>query len=121
MIVMLKEMNLLFAVTTTMSFCKRPILEFYSNLTEEVRQAESIKYVRIFVQNRIYNFTPFIINSYYHTTVGAVTEVEDVDIDKATARITGGVVTKYPSMPQRLAAASLTSLYSVLHNSAIWN
>lgn len=120
-IALLKERNLLSTVTTAMTFCKCPILEFYCNITEEVGQVESIKYERIFVRNRIYNLTPSIINSYYHTTTVAVTEVEDVDIDMATACITGGVVTKYPSMPQRLAAASLTSLYYVLHKTTIWN
>lgn len=120
-IVLLKERNLLYIVTTAMPFCKRPILEFYCNLTEEVGQFYSVKYGRIFVRNHIYNLSPSVINSYYHTTDVAITEGADANIYEATVIITGGTITKYPSMPQRLAAASLTSLHSVLHKTAIWN
>lgn len=74
MVAMLKERNLLTTVTRAMSFCTRPVLELYSNLTAEVGQPDSIKYGRVFVRNRIYNFTPSIVNNYLH--IGDVPEVE---------------------------------------------
>lgn len=120
-IALLKERNLLSTVTTAMPFCKQSVLEFYCNLTAEVGSADSGKFGKIFVRNHVYDFTPSVINAYFHTANTEADPVTELNIDEATAVITGGVVTKYPSIPHRLAAASLTSLYSVLHKIAIWN
>lgn len=109
----MKERQLLSTVTTIKQFCRRIVLEF--NLTYEVDQIDSIRYGRVFVRNIIYNFSLVLINKYYYTYVEGESGDEEINIDEANSIFTGWIISQFPVLPQRLAAASLTSLYSVLH------
>lgn len=120
MIAFLKERQLLYTITTTQPFCRRPVLEFYANLSSKVGRASSITYERVFVRNWIYNFTLSLINDHYHITV-AVSKGEEPNINEATFIHTGGLITQFPALPHWLVVASLTSLYLVLHKTAIRN
>lgn len=114
----LRERVLLSTVTSVQSYCRRPVLEFYGNLTSEVGEPSSAKYGRVVVRNKICNFSPSLINNLYNCVDVETTEV---NIDTATSIITGGFFAHFPALPQRLADASLTSLFYVLHKTAIRN
>lgn len=121
MLKLLQERGILSTVTTAMPFCNKTVLEFFSNLSEKVGHVESVRYRRVYVRNHIYSFSPSCINEYFHTEGTASLEPVAMSIDEVTSIITGGLVTHFPTLPHRLAAASLTSLYSVLHKTAICN
>ncbi|XP_073019480.1 uncharacterized protein [Primulina eburnea] len=120
LIAFLKKRKLLSTVTTVMPYCRRAVLEFYCNLLRSVADEDSAKYGRVYVRDRIYNFSPSVINAFYHTP--DVEEGEEIpDIHAVISVLTGGMTTVFPDHPKKMSAAKLTSFYSVLHKTSIWN
>ncbi|XP_073147831.1 uncharacterized protein [Henckelia pumila] len=107
-----------YSVTSYMqaSFCKELVREFYYNLTKEVKHPRFLKYEKVYVRGHIFQFSPAVINGFLRTS--SADNVDLPSLDKMISVITGGQVTMFPAHPKKLSASKLTSMYSVLHNTA---
>lgn len=81
---------------------------------------QSAKFGKVFVRDRLYDFSPSVINSFMGIPKPAE-EILNSYVDAATIVLTGGVVNAFPEHPKKLAAASLNSFYSILHKTAVKN
>lgn len=116
----LKDRCLFSTVTQVAPYCRTVVYEFYGNLISSVGDARSAKHGKVFVRNKIYDFSPSIINTFFGTP--EVDENEAIlDVHMVTSVLTGGLLSVFPDHPHKLAAAKLSSFYSVLHKIAIRN
>lgn len=60
----LKDMALLSTVTNVQPYCRPIVLDFYCNLLSSVGDVHSGKFGKVFVRDRLYAFSPSIINSF---------------------------------------------------------
>lgn len=101
-------------VTTAVAFVKPIVLEFYANLERSIKNEGTPRFGQVFVRNQIVSFTPEAINEFFGTP-----DVEDVvvfdDFDVMAKVLSGGIVKKWPGKKEQFLAATLTSLYSILH------
>lgn len=94
--------------------------EFYCNLLSGVGDVKSAKFGTVFIRDKIYEFSPTVINRFFGTPEGD-DHNENLDLDTVTTALTGGLITAFPNHPKKLAAAKLSSFYSILHKIAIKN
>lgn len=113
-------MNLLSTVTKVGSYCRTVVYEFYCNLLSGVGDVNSAKFGTVFIRDKLYEFSPTVINKFFWTHEGDVHN-ENLDLDTAATALTGGLITVFPNHPKKLAAAKLSSFYSILHKTAIKN
>lgn len=120
LVAFLEKMRLLLMVTAVKPFCRPVIWEFYCNLLFSVGDETSIKFRRVFLRDKLYDFNQSIINIFCHTEDVHESEV-NVDINDVTTVLTKGLLTAFPDHPKKLVATNLSSLYSVLQKVAIRN
>ncbi|XP_073120674.1 uncharacterized protein [Henckelia pumila] len=109
--------NLLSTVTTAGSYSEKIIREFYCNLTENLRDPRYAIHGKVYMRGQIFQFSPAIINGFLGTHF--VEDAELPSLDVMTSVLTGRLVTSFPAHPHKLAAAKLTSFYSVLHKTTV--
>ncbi|KAL3645936.1 hypothetical protein CASFOL_011116 [Castilleja foliolosa] len=109
--------GMLATVTTAVPFVREIVCEFYANLLPQVSNKNSVSYGRAYVRRHIYSFTPEGINLMMGTDDYQGTSAVD-DMDEAINFLTRGKMSKWQ---EKLSAAKLTSMYSVLHKIAVLN
>ncbi|XP_057775209.1 uncharacterized protein LOC130994193 [Salvia miltiorrhiza] len=65
------------------------VREFYVNLMPEAFDSKSVKYGKIFVRGKVFNFSPSVINKACYTADTNTADVE-IDDDEMTRELTGG-------------------------------
>ncbi|XP_057775164.1 uncharacterized protein LOC130994152 [Salvia miltiorrhiza] len=93
------------------------VREFYVNLMTEAFDPKSVKFGKVFVRGKVFDFSPTAINKACYT---ANTNTDDVEVndDEMTRELTGG---KLKAWTSKFAASTLSWKYSVLHKIAVYN
>lgn len=120
LIIFLKARRLYSTVTTVVPYCRAPVLEFYANLSPQYLDEETGRVIQVYLRGGVMYFSTEIINGLYDTPDETEEDLAP-DIHSITYVITGGRVTRFPDLPDRLLASSLTSFYSVLHKISVHN
>ncbi|XP_057775099.1 uncharacterized protein LOC130994082 [Salvia miltiorrhiza] len=93
------------------------VREFYVNLMTEAFDPKSVKFGKVFVRGKVFDFSPTAINKACFTTNTNTADVE-VNDDEMTRELTGG---KLKAWTSKFAASTLSWKYSVLHKIAVYN
>ncbi|KAK4342415.1 hypothetical protein RND71_038231 [Anisodus tanguticus] len=117
----LSSRNILSSVSGKNPYCEKVIKVFYANLMLAVKDTTSKKFGKVYLYNKVYNFTPNIINS----TLGIIISKREPqpnptmeELNSMIKYLTGNLITVWaPRSPM----SKLTALFATLHKLAIYN
>ncbi|XP_057800308.1 uncharacterized protein LOC131015849 [Salvia miltiorrhiza] len=115
--ILLQDRGMWGTVVNVFAYDAQIVMEFYVNLMTEAFDPKSVKYGKVFVRGKVFNFSLFAINKACYTANPNTDDVE-VDDDEMTRELTGG---KLKAWTSKFAASTLSWKYSVLHKIAVYN
>ncbi|XP_057770899.1 uncharacterized protein LOC130990691 [Salvia miltiorrhiza] len=115
--ILLQDRSMWGTVVNVFPYDAEIVREFYVNLMTEAFDPKSVKYGKMFVRGKVFNFSPSAINKACYTANTNTDDVE-VDDDEMTRELTGG---KLKSWTSKFAASTLSWKYSVLHKIVVYN
>ncbi|KAK6147809.1 hypothetical protein DH2020_018721 [Rehmannia glutinosa] len=105
--------SLVSTIDTAVPYIEKVVHEFYANLTYDVGNKQSSKFGKVFVRNKLYDFSPSVINEFFGTPDCA--EGRQIrDFNMVLKVLTGNRMTLWPAHPKKVSSSALTSLYGVL-------
>ncbi|XP_057802108.1 uncharacterized protein LOC131017365 [Salvia miltiorrhiza] len=115
--ILLQDRGMWGTVVNVFPYDAEIVREFYVNLMTEAFDPKSVKFGKVFVRGKVFDFSPTAINKACYT---ANTNTDDVEVndDEMTRELTGG---KLKAWTSKFAASTLSWKYSVLHKIAVYN
>ncbi|XP_057779907.1 uncharacterized protein LOC130998509 [Salvia miltiorrhiza] len=115
--ILLQDRGMWGTVVNVFPYDAEIVREFYVNLMTEAFDPKSVKFGKVFVRGKVFDFSPSAINKACYTANTNTDDVE-VDDDEMTRELTGG---KLKAWTSKFAASTLSWKYSVLHKIAVYN
>ncbi|XP_057811009.1 uncharacterized protein LOC131025281 [Salvia miltiorrhiza] len=115
--ILLQDRSMWGTVVNVFPYDAEIVREFYVNLMTEAFDPKSVKYGKVFVRGKVFDFSPSAINKACYTANTNTDDVE-VDDDEMTRELTGG---KLKAWTSKFAASTLSWKYSVLHKIVVYN
>ncbi|XP_057775322.1 uncharacterized protein LOC130994293 [Salvia miltiorrhiza] len=115
--ILLQDRSMWGTIVNVFPYDAEIVREFYVNLMAEAFDPKSVKYGKVFVRGKVFDFSPSAINKACYTANTNTDDVE-VDDDEMTRELTGG---KLKAWTSKFAASTLSWKYSVLHKIAVYN
>ncbi|XP_057782285.1 uncharacterized protein LOC131000391 [Salvia miltiorrhiza] len=115
--ILLQDRGMWGTVVNVFPYDAEIVREFYVNLMTEAFDPKSVKFGKVFVRGKVFDFSPTAINKACFT---ANTNTDDVEVndDEMTRELTGG---KLKAWTSKFAASTLSWKYYVLHKIAVYN
>ncbi|XP_057784940.1 uncharacterized protein LOC131002462 [Salvia miltiorrhiza] len=115
--ILLQDRGMWGTVVNVFGYDAEIVREFYVNLMPEAFDSKSVKYGKVFVRGKVFNFSPSAINKACYTADTNTADVE-IDDDEMTRELTGGKLKVWTS---KFVVSTLSWKYSVLHKIAVYN
>ncbi|XP_057790983.1 uncharacterized protein LOC131008101 [Salvia miltiorrhiza] len=115
--ILLQDRSMWGTVVNVFPYDAEIVREFYVNLMTEAFDPKSVKYGKVFVRGKVFDFSPSAINKACYTANTNTADVE-VDDDEMTRELTGG---KLKAWTSKFTTSTLSWKYSVLHKIAVYN